>query len=194
MDYPLSLTFKILAVARQFSVTDATGNPVLYVRQKPFKLKEAVTVYADEKQTRAVASITADRIIDISSTYRFEDMQGRSFGSLRRGGLKSLWRADYQVLQQDTTLFTIREENVWIKVLDGFLMEIPGLNLLGGYLFHPAYRVNRPDGTTVLRIQKQPAFLEGKFTIERKAVLAEQEEILAVMSLLMVVLLERRRG
>jgi hypothetical protein len=121
-------------------------------------------------------------------------MQGRSFGSLRRAGLRSLWRAEYQVRKQDSTLFTINEENVWTKVLDGLLMEIPGLNLLSGYLFHPAYRVNRPDGTTVLRIQKKAAFLEGRFEIEKLASLTDDEEILAVMSLLMVVLLERRRG
>jgi len=194
MEYPLSLTFRILVVAPQFTVTDATGAPVLYVRQKAFRLKEAVTVHADASQTRPIATITADRIIDISATYRFEDMDGRTFGALRRAGLRSLWRAEYSVLKQDSAIFTINEETVWTRVLDGFLMEIPGLNLLSGYFFHPAYRVNRPDGTTVLRMQKRPAFLEGRFTIERLAPVADDEEILAVMSLLMVVLLERRRG
>ena len=47
MNYPLDLSFKILAIAPQISVSDANGALVLYVKQKAFKLKEDVTIYAD---------------------------------------------------------------------------------------------------------------------------------------------------
>ena len=39
MNYPLHLSFKILALARQLSMTDASGNRIFYVKQKVFKLK-----------------------------------------------------------------------------------------------------------------------------------------------------------
>ena len=58
MNYPLQLSFKILAIARQLSVTDTTGRLVFYVKQKAFKLKEAVTVFADAEQTLPVLSMT----------------------------------------------------------------------------------------------------------------------------------------
>jgi hypothetical protein len=52
MQFPLKLTFKILAVAPQITVTDASGQILFYVKQKLFKLKEAITVYSDSSQTR----------------------------------------------------------------------------------------------------------------------------------------------
>ena len=54
--------------------------------------------------------------------------------------------------------------------------------------------MTRPDGTPVMRVQKQPAFFEGKFTIEKIADLSPQEEINLIYSFLMLLLLERARG
>jgi hypothetical protein len=61
-------------------------------------------------------------------------------------------------------------------------------------LFHPAYLAVRPGGETVLRLVKEPAFFEGKFRIEQKAPLGEDEETRALLALLMLVLLERSKG
>ncbi|HEX7091132.1 MAG TPA: hypothetical protein VF192_13410 [Longimicrobiales bacterium] len=194
MNYPLTLSFKVMAVAPQFTVTDATGQVLFYVKQKAFKLKEAVTVFADVEQTRPVAHILADRVLDISATYRFQGTDGRPFGALKRMGLRSFWKAHYEVLRDGAPIFTIREENGWIKMLDGMLLQIPILNLLSGYVFNPAYRITRADGQPLLRVQKQPAFLEGRFRIERLAPVEPADEALAVLSILMMVLLERRRG
>ena len=51
MEYPLTMSFKIATVAPQFQVTDAAGKTVFFVKQKAFKLKESVTVFADVEQT-----------------------------------------------------------------------------------------------------------------------------------------------
>ena len=61
MNFPLELRFKILAIASQIAVRDASGNLLCYVKQKAFKLKEAVTVFGDEEQTRPLYTIKADR-------------------------------------------------------------------------------------------------------------------------------------
>ena len=50
MSYPLSLRFKIIAIAEQLAVHDSSGRLMMYVKQKAFKLKEAITVYSDEGQ------------------------------------------------------------------------------------------------------------------------------------------------
>jgi hypothetical protein len=52
MNYPLDLSFKLLALASQIYVRDSQGNLVFYVKQKMFKLKEAITVFGDEAQTQ----------------------------------------------------------------------------------------------------------------------------------------------
>lgn len=194
MNYPLQLSFKILAIAPQISVTDSMGRMIFYVKQKAFKLKESVTIFADAAQTKPVAKINADRVIDFSATYHFEGPDGKRFGGVRRRGLRSLWKAHYEVVQGEETVMSIREDNGWIKFLDGILMEIPGLALLSGYLFHPSYTVTRADGRPVLRLKKRPAFLEGKFSITRLTKLEPEEEALALTSLLMMILLERTRG
>ena len=194
MNYPLTLTFKLVALAPQLAVTDADGQLVFYVRQKLLKLREAVTVYADREQKRPVTEIKADRILDFNAVYGFEDMQGRRFGAVRRAGMRSIWKAHYEVLRGDTPMLTIREDSAFVRFMDGVFGDIPVIGLVSGYIFHPSYTVSRPDGTRVLHVKKQPAFWEGKFTIERDAELTPDEEASAVLSILMMVLLERDRG
>ncbi|MFQ5407261.1 MAG: hypothetical protein ACE5FI_02420, partial [Anaerolineales bacterium] len=91
--YPLKLSFKIIAIAPQVKVTDATGQLVLYVRQKALALKESVKVYADEQQQRMLYEIKADRVIDFSANYAIMSADGRSIGKISRKGAKSLWKA-----------------------------------------------------------------------------------------------------
>lgn len=194
LQYPLALSFKILALAPQAMVRDATGELQFYVRQKLFKLKEAVTVFADEAQQQPLYRLQADRIIDFSARYHISDIQGQDLGSVKQQGVKSLWRSHFDVLDGENTVLTIQEENPWIKVLDGLLGEVPVVGLFSGYLFNPSYLVARPDGSPVLRLKKQPSLLESSFAIEKLGELGAQEERRAVLSLLMMVLLERGRG
>lgn len=194
MNYPLHLSFKILALARQISVTDAGGKLIFYVKQKAFKLKEAVTVFADAEQSQPLYSINANKVIDFSARYTITDRNGRPLGSVKRQGMKSLWKAHYDILDGETPVMTIKEENAWTKVLDSLLGEVPILGMFTGYLFHPAYLVTRQNGAVIMRLEKQPAFFEGKFIIQKQAELDQTEEERAILSLLMMVLLERHRG
>lgn len=54
--------------------------------------------------------------------------------------------------------------------------------------------MTRPDGAVVMRIQKQPAFFEGHFTVEQKAPLSADEERSLLLGVVMMLLLERDRG
>jgi hypothetical protein len=196
MKFPLDIRFKILAIASQVSVRDAGGSLVFYVKQKAFKLKEDVVVYADEAQTQPLFRIQADRILDISAKYAITDAAGVLIGSIRREGMRSIWRSHY-VIERLTgaAAFTVEEERPWVKLVDGLISEIPLVGLVSGYILHPAYKVVDPGSqTTVLRVVKQPAFLEGLFRIESHQALVESDERLAVLGILMMVLLERQRG
>ncbi len=194
MNYPLEMSFKILALAPQIRVTDASGNLVVYVKQKMFKLKEHVNVFADEAQQEKLCEIRTNKIIDFSACYRFTDPAGNDFGGVQRKGMRSIWRAHYQVLDGEDLVFDIREESAMVKMVDGIFGEIPILGGLTGYFFHPSYLITRPDGTPVLRFKKQPAFWEGKFKIEKLGELQDHEDIRSLMAILMMTLLERRRG
>lgn len=194
MHYPLRLSFKILTLASQVSVTDANGHLVFYVKQKLFKLKEQVTVFADEAQTQPLYGMAADRILDISARYTITNNEGSPIGAVKRQGMASLWKSHYDILDHETPIMTIREEKGWVKVVDALVGEIPVLGMFTGYMFHPAYLVTRTDGTVVMRVEKKPAFLEGLFDIENKVPLEPREEQLVLLSLLMMVILERGRG
>jgi hypothetical protein len=194
MDYPLQLSFKLMALTPQIYVSDARGQMRMYVKQKMFKLKESITVFQDESQTLPLFHINADRVIDYNARYYFTTAEGRELGSVRRQGRRSLWKAHYEVMRGENVILTIREKNPWAKVGDALLTEIPGLGLFAGYLFHPRYAAFAADGAEVLQIAKQPAMFEGRYTVDKRADLTANDEAAAVLSLIMMLLLERRRG
>lgn len=195
MNYPLSLSFKLLALASQIYIRDANGNLLGYVKQKLLKLKEDINVFADEGQTQHLYNIKADRVLDFSANYRFTDSNGNVIGAIRRKGMRSIWKANYEISDAAGNLILqINEENGWIKVIDAVAGEIPILGMFTGYLFNPAYIISRPDGTAVARLQKEPAFFEGKFKLEPKTQLSGEEEIRVLLSALTMTLLERGRG
>lgn len=194
LSYPLTLSFKIVALAPQLSVTDANGRLVAHVKQKMFKLKEDVNVFEDVQQTRLAFNMKADRVIDFSPRFQFVDRLGRTIGSVKRQGAKSLWRARYDIYSADTMTMRIHEENPWIKVWDGLVGEIPVVGMFSGYLLHPAYQIVSAGNLLLMRMEKQPAFFKGKFRIEKLAPLNVDDEARALLSLLMMVLMERARG
>ncbi|HLT47235.1 MAG TPA: hypothetical protein VK002_08410 [Rubricoccaceae bacterium] len=195
MQYPLTLTFKLVALNPQVAVTDAAGALVLYVKQKAFRLREDVTVFADREQARPLYRFRADRVIDFRATYRMTDAAGEPVGAMQREGLRSIWRSRFTVF--DTVgrpTLRIQEDDPWVKVLDATLGEVPVLGWLSGYLLHPSYTVAEEDGRPVLRLVKQPSFWERVFRLERLDAMAPEDEVRGVLALLMTVLLERARG
>lgn len=194
MHFPLELRFKLLAIASQIEVRDAGSRLVYHVKQKAFKLKEDVTVFADAQQTNPLYRIAADRVIDFSAQYNIARADGRALGVLRRRGMRSLWRARYEIVRADGFQFEMHEESPWVRVMDGLFSQLPLVGILTGYFFHPAYVVTRADGVAVARTVKRPAFLEGRYSIERLGGLDDDSEELVVMATFMILLLERSRG
>src|SRR5512139_227057 len=116
-NYPLSLSFKIIAFNPQIKITDASGQTVLYVKQKALALKEAVKVFADERQQAELYDIKANKIIDFSAQYNINTFAGSPVGTVKREGMKSLWKATYNVLDNSgVQVGLIHEENPMIKV------------------------------------------------------------------------------
>ena len=78
--------------------------------------------------------------------------------------------------------------------MDSILGGIPILGLATGYLFHPKYLSTRTSGQPAMRLTKQAAFWEGRFMIEKLGELSPREELNLILSYLMLVMLERKRG
>lgn len=74
---------------------ESKENLLLYVKQKAFKLKEDITIFADEAQTRPVLKVNARSILDFSAAYDVTDAAtGAKIGALRRKGMMSSFVMD----------------------------------------------------------------------------------------------------
>lgn len=197
MNYPLTFSFKLLAFSPQIYVTDASGRMVCYVKQKLFRFKEKVHVYTDDSMQTLLATIEADRILDWSARYTFTSPTGQVLGAIGRRGMKSLWRAHYDVFAPGahTPTFAIQEVNPWTKMLDGLVEEIPIVGMFTGFMLHPSYIATRGEaGAPTLRLTKQSAFFEGRFGLTQEGPADEGEQLALLLSFLMMNLLERTRG
>ena len=196
LNYPLDFKFKITTLSSDFNITDKNGNYVAYVRQKMFKLKEDVIIFNDETRSRELFRIQANQWIDFNASYSITDLEnGKIFGRLARQGMRSLWKSHYDVLNENSALkYQISEDNAWVKVLDGFIGEIPIVGMFTGYFLNPTYTVKDSAGKEYFRLKKMPSLIGRRFQLDRLIDIDDKDESLVVLSLLMMVLLERERG
>lgn len=87
---------------RYFHIYGPGGELAMYSKMKGFKLKEDIRLYTDESMSTEVLTITTNQIIDFSAAYNVRDaITGEAVGSLRRKGLKSLLRDEWEVYNAD---------------------------------------------------------------------------------------------
>ena len=195
IQFPVSLTFKISTLSNDYNVQDANGRTIAYVKQKMLKLVEDVSVYSDDSKSELIYKIKANKWLDFSAAYNFTNAAGTELGKVVRKGWASLWKARYEIYDENEKQdLLIAEENAWVKVIDAVLVQIPVVGLVTGYIFNPSYIVTRPDGTPVVRLKKDPSFFGRKFTINKLAEFEKGEEERVILGLMMMILLERRRG
>ena len=196
LNYPLDFKFKISTLASDFNITDKNGNYVAYVREKMFKLKEDVIVFNDESKSQELFQIKANKWIDFNASYSMTSLvDGKNFGRLARKGMRSLWKSQYDILDQKNEMkYQINEDNGWIKVLDGVVGEIPVVGLFTGYFLNPSYTVKDNSGKEFFRLKKMPSLIGRRFQLDRLIDIDDEDETLVVLSFLMMVLLERARG
>jgi len=194
LHYPVTATFSFLAIGQTVRIADSLGQPLLYVKQKAFRLRSDVTVYADETQTEVVYRIRGDRMLG-SIRYAITDAEGRPLGALSRQWGSAFWRATYRIFDaNDAEIGTIAQQNPWIRVLHGLVEEIPIVGGFAGMLINPTYRVDAPTGTTVLRLVKKASFTARSFVIESVAPISRETEQIVVPAVITFALMERARA
>lgn len=195
LQYPLFLKFKLTTLASDFTITDSNENSLAYVRQKMFKLKEDVVVFNNESKSQENFRIRANQWIDFNASYAITDSFGKNLGKIARKGMRSIWKATYNIFDQnDTQKYKVQEENAWVKVLDGMVGEIPIIGMFTGYFLNPSYIVHNNNGKEIYRLKKMPSFFGRKFQLDQINDIPDHEETLVVLSLMMMVLLERAKG
>jgi uncharacterized protein YxjI len=193
--YPLNFEFKIGTLANDFTARDASGNTIAYVRQKMFKLKEDIQVFTNESKSEVIYTIGADRILDFNASYSFKNANQMTLGKVGRKGRKSILKAHYNIFNQNGDQdYTITEENPWAKVGDAVLSEIPILGMFTGYMCNPRYVVKDNNDEIIARFSKEASFFGRKFKLEEVGKFKEGDDERILLALMMMSLLERRRG
>jgi hypothetical protein len=110
----------------KFQVFNAQGEQVLFSKQKAFKLKEDIRIYADETLQDEKILIQARQVIDFSAAYDVVDsVEGRKVGALRRRGFRSILRDSWEMLDNtDRPIAAIQEDSMALALVRRFAFNL----------------------------------------------------------------------
>jgi uncharacterized protein YxjI len=113
-----------IALTGKFRFYDPAGRMIMFSEQKMFRLREDIRVYSDESKTQEVLSIKARQIMDFSAAYDVVDTaMNQKVGALRRKGLRSLLRDEWEVLDaNDNLIGQLFEDSVGMALLRRLLL------------------------------------------------------------------------
>jgi hypothetical protein len=113
--------FKVLGAG--FHVYDPSGSLVAYSRQRAWKLKEDIRVYADATMQQELLRIAARQVIDFSASYDVIDGATQSkVGAARRRGFRSVLRDSWELLDAgDQPIAQLQEDSTAMAMLRRFL-------------------------------------------------------------------------
>ncbi|QJP35788.1 hypothetical protein F0365_15955 [Nonlabens sp. Ci31] len=195
LQYPITFSFKITTLSNDFTAKNASGQTIAYVKQKMFKLKEAITVYSDESKTQILFTIAANKWLDFSAAYAMFDKNNTEIGKIARKGWRSMWKAEYDIVDKNNQpQYKVQEANAWVRVADSLIGGIPVIGVFTGYLFNPTYHVTNKAGQIVVKLKKMPSFFGKEFELTKVADIDEDDKERVMLGLMMMILLERRRG
>ena len=140
---------KIISFAHNyFHIYGPNGELAMYSKMKGFKLKEDIRLYTDESMDTEVLKITTDNIIDFSAAYTVRDViSGESVGALRRKGLKSMLRDEWEVFDSNGSPLGKIIEDSTLKALVRRFVDFAAL-------FMPQKYHVEADGQTLCTMQQ----------------------------------------
>lgn len=170
--------FKLFGGA--FHIYGPDGQLRFYVKQKAFKLKEAITVYADESQTQPLLQIHARKALDFGATYDVSTMEGEPLGALRRKGFKSMIRDEWDILDATGQVVgMIQEDSMLFALLRRFLSNLIPQS------FHASIN-GMPVAVFAQRFNPFVAKIDIDFSVDTGALLDRRLGIAAVVLLLAI--------
>jgi uncharacterized protein YxjI len=99
---------------------------VAFCKQKAFKLKEDIRLFADESLGTELLWIRARQVIDFAASYDVVDSASQQkVGALRRRGFKSMLRDSWEVLDvQDKVIGKVEEDSMAMAMLRRLLSNL----------------------------------------------------------------------
>ncbi len=115
---------QVFALTGKLRFYDPNGNVVLFCEQRMFKLREDIRIFTDETKTQEVLAIKARQIIDFSASYDvFDSSSNQKVGVLRRKGLRSILRDEWEVLDaNDNLIGQLFEDSMGLAMLRRFVL------------------------------------------------------------------------
>lgn len=146
-----------------FHLRAEDGRLLAYSKQKAFKLKEDIAVYADEGMTDKLLQIRADRMIDFAASYSvIDERTGEKVGSLRRKGWTSLLRDTWEILDaQGNVRGKVAEEAEWKALVRRFIDAAA--------IFLPQSFTIQYDGRPVGTMKQNFLGIPPKYTVDLSA-------------------------
>lgn len=115
---------QVFSLTGTFQVFSETGQQMLYARQKMFKIREDLRVYSDETQSLELLHIQARQFMDFSTAYDiFDSTTSEKVGVLRRRGLRSIARDEWEILDAgDSLIGKMQEDSAQRAILRRMLL------------------------------------------------------------------------
>lgn len=116
---------KVLTLGRQLRVLTSDGTMVGFARQKMFKLREDIRVYADESQQQEVLLLRATKVLEFNANFEVVDPTTQEhLGFIRRKGWSSFVRDKWEFTDIKGNVYAaLEEDSVGMALVRRFLLS-----------------------------------------------------------------------
>ncbi|QKK08521.1 MAG: hypothetical protein HND58_10290 [Planctomycetota bacterium] len=177
---------KILGAS--FHVFDENGQVVAYCQQKAFKLREDIRLYTSESKTETLLTMKARSVIDFGVTFDITLPSGESIGSLRRKGLKSMFRDSWLLYSPaGVELATMREDS-------GTMAILRRLHEAFALLSPQKFQITKSDGTLVATLRTHFNLFVYRLGVSVHTEDEEVDELMVLAAACLIAAIEGRQS
>lgn len=117
---------QVFALTGKVRFYNPANQVVLYSEQKMFKLREDIRIFGDERKSQLLLHVKARQIIDFAAAYDVLDaVENSRVGVLRRKGLRSLLRDQWEILgPNEQPLAMLEEDSMLLALIRRFLLSL----------------------------------------------------------------------
>ncbi|MFG0242313.1 MAG: hypothetical protein ACF8R9_05940 [Phycisphaerales bacterium JB054] len=177
---------KILGAS--FHVFDENGQVVAYCQQKAFKLREDIRLFTSESKTETLLTMKARSVIDFGVTFDITLPSGESIGSLRRKGLKSMFRDSWLLYSPEgVELATMREDS-------GTMAMLRRLHEAFALLSPQKFQITKTDGTHVATLRTHFNLFVYRLGVSIHTEDEEVDELMVLAAACLIAAIEGRQS
>ena len=122
---------KITGLVNQYRVFNTSENGekqglISFVQQKRFSLKEEINFYEDEKRSKLIFNVKAEKTLDFHGKFIVKDISGKTIGKVKKSFQSSLLRSTWEIIDaDDKSIVTVKEKSLPIAITRRLWQWIP---------------------------------------------------------------------